>query len=242
MSSGDEARQARQKTQYQDEVEDWYNKWGEEQEKNTELGKKLASSEAEKKRLLTQAEDQSNELNSSLDKVKELEKKLDQTRKEKQERDGKPSKPQQTLNDADELLHVTESTLKDTEKKLREAERQRDALTATNAGLHADLDEYEKDYAEKLAALEQSADAQQQLEKVIQIFREEFTEVSKGINIDEYLSLFRETIQGSRRLRRDGSQVSLASATGKPSSGASRASGNRNISGASIGDELRDQG
>ncbi|KAK0845128.1 hypothetical protein LTR03_007626 [Friedmanniomyces endolithicus] len=242
LGTRDEARQARQKTQYQDEVEDWYNKWGEEQEKNTELGKKLASSEAEKKRLLTQAEDQSNELNSSLDKVKELEKKLDQTRKEKQERDGKPSKPQQTLNDADELLHVTESTLKDTEKKLREAERQRDALTATNAGLHADLDEYEKDYAEKLAALEQSADAQQQLEKVIQIFREEFTEVSKGINIDEYLSLFRETIQGSRRLRRDGSQVSLASATGKPSSGASRASGNRNISGASIGDELRDQG
>ncbi|KAK0872064.1 hypothetical protein LTS02_001558 [Friedmanniomyces endolithicus] len=242
LGTRDEARQARQKTQYQDEVEDWYNKWGEEQEKNTELGKKLASSEAEKKRLLTQAEDQSNELNSSLDKVKELEKKLDQTRKEKQERDGKPSKPQQTLNDADELLHVTESTLKDTEKKLREAERQRDALTANNAGLHADLDEYEKDYAEKLAALEQSADAQQQLEKVIQIFREEFTEVSKGINIDEYLSLFRETIQGSRRLRRDGSQVSLASATGKPSSGASRASGNRNISGASIGDELRDQG
>ncbi|KAK0310148.1 hypothetical protein LTR82_014971 [Friedmanniomyces endolithicus] len=242
LGTRDEARQARQKTQYQDEVEDWYNKWGEEQEKNTELGKKLASSEAEKKRLLTQAEDQSNELTSSLDHVKELEKKLDQTRKEKQERDGKPSKPQQTLNDADELLHVTESTLKDTEKKLREAERQRDALTATNAGLHADLDEYEKDYAEKLAALEQSADAQQQLEKVIQILREEFTEVSKGINIDEYLSLFRETIQGSRRLRRDGSQVSLASATGKPSSGASRASGNRNVSGASIGDELRDQG
>ncbi|KAK0306468.1 Structural maintenance of chromosomes protein 2 [Friedmanniomyces endolithicus] len=238
----EEARQVRQKTQYQDEVEDWYNKWGEEQEKNTELGKKLASSEAEKKRLLTQNEDQSNELNSSLEKVKELEKKLDQTRKEKAERDGKLSKPQPILHDADELLHVTESTLKDTEKNLREAEKQRDSLTVIDAGLHADLDEYEKDHAEKSAALEQSANAQQQLEKVLQIFKEEFTEVSTGINIDDYLNLFRETVQGSRHLRRDGSHVSLASATGKPSKGASRASGNRNVSGISIGDELRDQG
>ncbi|KAK0769267.1 hypothetical protein LTR75_018112 [Friedmanniomyces endolithicus] len=154
LGTRDEARQARQKTEYQDEVEDWYNKWGEEQEKNTELGKKLASSEAEKKRLLTQTEDQSNELNSSLEKVKDLEKKLDQTRKEKPQRDGKLDKPQQILHDADELLHVTESTLKDTEKKLREAEKQRNDLTATNEGLHAELDAYEADHAEKLAALE----------------------------------------------------------------------------------------
>ncbi|KAK0822225.1 hypothetical protein LTS02_018474, partial [Friedmanniomyces endolithicus] len=72
--------------------------------------------------------------------------------------------------------------------------------------LHAELDAYEADHAEKVAALEQSANAQQQLEKVMQIFGEEFSEVSKGINIDEYLNLFRETVQGSRRLRRDGSQ------------------------------------
>ena len=37
---------------------------------------------------------------------------------------------------------------------MREAEKQRNDLTATNEGLHAELDAYEADHAEKLAALE----------------------------------------------------------------------------------------
>jgi len=241
MSSGDEARLVRQKTEYEEQVGDWYERWGEEQVKNAELEQKLAKSEAERKRLSTQTQDQSKEVNSSLEKVNELQEELDRIRTEKQQQDGKLGKLQPQVENLDALVKVTESTVKDTEEKLREAEKQRDELAATNAGLHAEYDQYEADYTEKLAAFEQNADAQEQLDKVLKLFQEEFTELAKGVNIDDYLKQFRETVQGSRRLRRDESQSSLASALGEPHSGSSRARDNRNVSGASIGDELRDQ-
>ncbi len=163
---------------------------------------------------------------------------LERIKREKDEHQRIRNELEKHAQELEKLYKDAEETAGQTEKTLDDVEKERDDFRTTNIGLHARLDEYEQALSEKTAALESNADAQQQLDKVMQTFQESFTEQSQNVNIDDYLKQFRESVQG-RHLRRDGSQASLASGFGEPySNRSSSARGKRDISGASIGDEL----
>ncbi|KAK5707890.1 hypothetical protein LTR97_000429 [Elasticomyces elasticus] len=237
------ARLNRKNTGLEEQADDFFTRWGDEQIKNTALTQALSDSETERKRLAKQVADQTEEATSSEETFKETEKELDQARKDKKEQEGKLIALQKRFDELDTLLHIAESTVTDTEKDLKKAEAQRIELEATNAGLQEAYDEQELEFAKKVKDLEQNGDAQQQLDKVMQTFQQEFRNPSEGVSIDDYLQQLRQTVQGSRNLRRDGSQASLAeSSFGEPHRGPSRTRGNREVSGASIGDELNGHG
>ncbi|KAK4896219.1 hypothetical protein LTR27_005740 [Elasticomyces elasticus] len=237
------ARLNRKNTGLEEQADDFFTRWGDEQIKNTALTKALSDSETERKRLAKQIADQTKDATSSDETFKETEKELDQARKDKKEQEGKLVALQKRFDELDRQLQIAESTVDDTEKDLKKAEEQRIELEATNAGLQAAYDEQELEFAKKVKDLEQNGDAQQQLDKVIQTFQQEFRNLSEGVSIDDYLQQLRQTVQGSRNLRRDGSQASLAeSSFGETHGGPSRARGNREVSGASIGDELNGHG
>ncbi|KAK3110615.1 hypothetical protein LTR53_014900, partial [Teratosphaeriaceae sp. CCFEE 6253] len=239
MSSGDEARLARQKAGLEDEADDWYNKWGEEQIKNRALEEQLAESEKERKRLFQQTQDQTKEVEATTKTADDLNAELDRMKTENHDHETKYTTLKTRLESLDKLFKITESTLQDTEKKLHDVEEERDDYLTINAGLNEELDGSEAARLERLADLEKNGDAQQQLDKVMQTFQEEFSNLSKGVNIDDYLKQFRESVHGSRDLRRDGSQVSLGSAFGEPQSARRPGiGGNRHVSSTSIGDEL----
>ncbi|KAK3111839.1 hypothetical protein LTR53_012490, partial [Teratosphaeriaceae sp. CCFEE 6253] len=239
--SSDEARLARQKAGLEDEADDWYNKWGEEQIKNRALEEQLAESEKERKRLFQQTQDQTKEVEATTKTADDLSAELDRMKTENHDHETKYNALKTQLESLDNLLKITESTVQDTEKKLRDVEEEQDDYLTINAGLYEELDGSEAARLERLADLEKNGDAQQQLDKVMQTFQEEFSNLSKGVNIDDYLKQFRESVHGSRDLRRDGSQVSLGSAFGEPHSARRPGVGdNRHVSSASIGDELGD--
>ncbi|KAK5108122.1 hypothetical protein LTR62_008776 [Meristemomyces frigidus] len=137
----------------------------------------------------------------------------------------------------DELYQVAESAATEAEAELKIAQEERDEALATIAGLREEFETKEKLLTDTSTLAEQHELAQSQLEKVIGVFQKEFRQLADGVSIDDYLRQFSQTIQSHRHMRRDDSQASLHEFISQASA-RRPAGGNRQVSTASLGDEL----
>ncbi|KAK4561506.1 hypothetical protein LTR86_004824 [Recurvomyces mirabilis] len=143
------------------------------------------------------------------------------------------------------MLYVNAGSNRDeVAKQLAKAEEDRDHQTALKQGLKEELERQDAVVGQVNDVAEQQGAAQEQLDRVLQVFQEEFKQLADGVDLEAYLKQFRETVQAGRRLRRDDSQASFHQhGLGIDEAGSDRPrGGNRQVSTASLGDELKGRG
>jgi uncharacterized protein YhaN len=236
MSAGTQAALKKQRDQIGDEAQSWYDKWGEVSEELDGVKKEVGEKNAENAKLkqqITGLEDDTNEQKRQITNLK----------KEKKQKEQDVEEQKKLLREAKELAEHLKQQLADAEswlddeRKLRDtAEEKRDAEIAYRAELEKQLDELEGVNKTAVDASQKNDQAADRLEEIRQIFEREFRGMAEGLSLDEYLRAFQDQ-QQSNRLRRDDSSTSLDSRVRDQSHARQR---NRQVSGNSIDDELKD--
>lgn len=131
-------------------------------------------------------------------------------KKTKEENDSTKLQVEQKMTDNKTLreqIASLYSSLEDEQLKTSELQRQLDEANALKAVLHAELDHIETN-AQSMVGKKES-DAEAKLKEIYDMLEEEFNHVGKGLDLDDYIKLYRE--QQESRLRRHRSSTSLDS-------------------------------
>jgi len=131
-------------------------------------------------------------------------------KKTKKENDSTKLQVEQKITDnmtLKEQIASLYSSLEDEQKKTSELQKELDEANALKAALHAELDDIETN-AQSMVEKKES-DAEAKLKEIYDMLEEEFIHVGRGLNLDDYIKLYKE--QQETRLRRDRSSTSLDS-------------------------------
>jgi hypothetical protein len=205
------------------------------QAKADDFKKKLDEADEDKRKLRIKLKEAEDDAERSVDEVKKLQSKLEQAAKDKEAEERHVREWHDKYDRLDDLYKATESSEEDLRRELARAHDERDHFESMVRGLEEEFANKENLLNAANAITEQDNTAQQQLERVLEVFNEEFTELSEGVDIEAYIKAFREKMYTARPLRRDESQVSLADEPGRLHPRRQRSRDNRTTS---LGDEL----
>ncbi|KAK4544735.1 hypothetical protein LTR36_003984 [Oleoguttula mirabilis] len=232
-----EVRLAKQKKEFDDALKDYYEKTLNAEKLAADWEARFRKSDEERNKLKSQAEDYAAE-------VKGLSTQLDGLKREKEEKvKERKAKSEKTKDHDDHIKSLQDelanllSELEDEQAEKKKLQEQNDDYEAQRIGLHEEIDDLKKTRDDAFGASDENTEARNALVEVNATFEQMFKELGEGLSMDEYIDHIRN-LQRTSSLRRDDSQASMVSDFGNPQAGRSGRRSDRQVSRASMADEL----
>ncbi|KAK5123809.1 hypothetical protein LTR85_002445 [Meristemomyces frigidus] len=233
-----EARLAKQKNEFDDVKKDWYDRVSKAEEEAEEATKKLKKAEEEKTKLKNQAEGHAAEVKSLSKQLDGLKREKEQKLKQKHAKVGEAKDHDEHIKALQDELANALSDLQDEQAESKKLREQNDEYEAKRSGLHQEIDDLTKARDDAIGASKENNEAREMLVEINAQFEQMFENLGEGLSMNDYIDHVR-SLQHNSRLRRDDSRASMASDFGEPQAGRSGRPSNRQVSSASMAEELQ---